>query len=75
MGYVLQFGEIAHEEYIIIILKIWKHVNPGMLYFFFFFFSELFHAIRRSKYDAHVLSSLSVVQRQSQANFKLMVIV
>ena len=74
MGYVLQFGEIAHEEYIIIILKIWKHVNPGMLYFYFIFFLQNY-AIRRSKYDAHVLSSLSVVQRQSQANFKLMVIV
>ena len=36
MGYVLQFGEIAHEEYIIIILKVWKHVNPGVLESFLF---------------------------------------
>ena len=36
MGYVLQFGEIAHEEYIIIILKVWKHVNPGVLEIFLF---------------------------------------
>ena len=69
MAYVLQFGEIAHEEYYYFeSMKAWKSWHAGK-----FFISELFHAIRRSKCDAYVLSSLSIVQRQSQANFKLMV--